>query len=161
MISSGGYEESRSNYLNRIVTNAAETDEATQSVQTNNQVTQYDDSTVEDMKKIEVTVKNTGTVPMSAPAALNNQPIVLIDDPVNEKTRVIVDAAHPTTNGMTNDQMLQAISAAVKSELNMLIKKVVVPERNQKCPPALQNLTWPTHPQWITVLKEKNWQRVF
>jgi hypothetical protein len=131
IISSGGYEESRSNYLNNVTMVAAETDEATQNIQTSNQSTQYDDMTGEDLKKIEIKVKNAGTVPLSGPADLNRNPIVVIDDPDNETTQVVVDASHPSANGLTHRQMMEAISAAVKSELKMIIKKVVVPTRNQ------------------------------
>ena len=131
IIGAGGYEEARNNYLNGIAAIAAESDEATQSVQTNNQSTQFDDTTSEEMSRIEVKVKNTGTVPMSGPAALNRSPIVITDDPANNTTNVMVDAAHPTVNSMTNEQIMQAVSAAIKNELDMFVQKVVVPERNE------------------------------
>ena len=44
---------------------------------------------------------------------------------------VLVDAAHPTVNRMSDEEIMQAVSAVVKNELNMRIQKVVVPERNE------------------------------
>ena len=83
------------------------------------------------MSRIEVKVKNTGTTPLSGPAALNRSAIVITDDVANDTTSVLVDAAHPTVNRMSEEELMQAISAVVKNELNMRIQKVVVPERNE------------------------------
>ena len=88
VIGAGGYEEARNNYLNGIAAVAAETDEATQSVQTNDQSTQFDDKNGEEMSRIEVKVKNTGTTPLSGPAALNRSAIVITHDVANDTTSV-------------------------------------------------------------------------
>ena len=81
VIGAGGYDESRTNYLESVATVSAETDEATQSTQTNDQFTQYnDDKSGEELKRIEVTVKNTGSVPLSGPAVLSRSAIVITTD---------------------------------------------------------------------------------
>ena len=121
IISSGGYEETRSNILNEVVINVSESDHQTSTI-----------AKEEDMEKIDITIVNSGTQTMSVPESIVKQPITLVDDPQQiEPTRVIVDASHPEVNNLSTEEMLSLVKDTIKNEVNLLIQKVVVPENTK------------------------------
>ena len=129
IIAAGGYEESRNNFLNAVPAVIAESDEATQTTQTNDQAVQFDDESNQPLEQVEITIKNTGTTPMVGPKVLNNPALVVTGD--RNTPSVIVDASHPSVNALSTTALLKIVSQAVEDKMALFVKKVVVPEDNR------------------------------
>lgn len=155
IISAGGYEESRANYLEGIQTKIAESDEVTMETQTTiptNANTQFD-SQGSEMKKIEIIINNTGTQTMSLPKAQVTQPIQVKNEPLDDRTKVNVDASHPEVSNMDNQTLMNAIRDIVLKELELKINKVTVPERNENISSSTKKYTAYASP---SLLSESN-----
>ena len=143
IISAGGYDESRANYLEGIQTNVAESDEVTMKTQPTvpiNANTQVDPQGLE-MKQIDITITNTGTQTMPLPKAQVTQPIEVRNEPLDDRTKVNVDASHPEVRNMDNRTLMNAIRSIVQKELDLKINKVVVPERNENISSSTKKYT--------------------
>ena len=128
IVSAGGYEESRNNIVHGVVTNVTEADQRKE-IQTSGETpnTLIDDGGKE-MKKIDITIVNSGTQTMAISEANVKEPIVLVDSP--EKTRITVDASHPKVSSLTNDKILSLVRDTIKNEVQLIINKVTIPPRN-------------------------------
>lgn len=143
IISAGGYEESRANYLEGIQTNVAESDEVTMEMRTTiptNTSTQFD-SQGSEIKQIEITITNTGTQTMPLPKAQVTQPIQVKNEPLDDRTRVNVDASHPEVSNMNNQSLMNTIRDIVLKEFKLIINKVTVPERNENISSSTKKYT--------------------
>ena len=128
IVSAGGYEESRNNIVQGVVTNVTEADQRKE-IQTSGETpnTLIDDRGKE-MKKIDITIINSGTQTMPISEANVKEPIVLVDSA--EETRITVDASHPTVSSLTNDKILSLVRDTIKNEVQLLINKITIPPRN-------------------------------
>ena len=158
IISAGGYEESRSNYLESIQTNVAEADKnvATKtqltiptSANTATATTQFT-SQEKEMKEIEITIINTGTQTMPLPKAQVTQPIKVKSEPLDERTKVHVDASHPEISNMSTQTLMNSIRAVVLEELELKINKVTVAQRNENISSSAKKYTAYATPSLLT-----------
>ena len=134
VVGAGGYEQSRSNFLNGIASVATNNDDDVVSTSTTSTSTSTEDL---DLNRIDIVIKNTDSAVSQIDASSINKPAITIinsDDDVTaaaSSTTVVVDAANPNVQSLTNEQILNAVSEAVKTELKLVVQRVVVPERNK------------------------------
>ena len=114
--------------MHGVVTNVTEADQRNE-IQTSGETpnTLVDDGGKE-MKKIDLTIVNSGTQTMAISEANVKEPIVLVDSP--EETRITVDASHPKVISLTNEQILSLVRDTIKNEVQIIINKVTIPPRN-------------------------------
>ena len=122
-IAAGGYEEAAQRTVAKtsIVTNSG----------SSSGDTAVGSEVKENMEKIKITIKNSGTQTMSALEAQTTKPIVVTEistgiggDGSDEVTKVVVDASHPLLNEKTQPKLLEVLRKMLKDEFNVLIKTI-------------------------------------
>ena len=126
VIAAGGYEEAAQRTVAKtsIVTNSGGSGGSSGDTAVGSEVK-------ENMEKIKITIKNSGTQTMSAPEAQTTKPIIVTEistgmggDGSDEVTKVVVDASHPLLNEKTQPQLLEVLRQTLKDEFNVLIKTI-------------------------------------
>ena len=144
IIVSGGFEESREQYLAGLVTQIVESDELTMENQlilppkiasvtnaSSNTMVHCPTERLNEqgvlMKEIGITIKNVGSQIMSIPEANANAPMKVEIDGNSEKANVSVDASHPNIQGLDEERLMNTIRNVLKEELAVNMREVVRP----------------------------------